>query len=301
MREPSKNTGRRVSSNPWKRKEYRVGWILAAPAILFFGVFKLYLVLLMIWDSFRQIGLFGESTWVGLTNYAQLLANPDFLSSVESTLMWVTIGVAMTVFPTLGLALMLEKPPLKVLWRAVYFLPGILSWAMEGPIWIFLLTPGQGPIARIFATLGLPEPNWLGDPHLIFFVLGALLLWQQGGFLALFYLAALAEVDPSLLDAARVDGANAWGRFRWVTLPLLIPTVGVVLSVALLQTFSGFSEIYVLTGAAVYRITDVLPLWVYNHGIVSNQVGIASAASLVLFVMTLAVTFVGLRRTRGTL
>ncbi len=281
------------------RRRALAGWLMVAPALAAFIGFKWYLLALVVWDSFRHIGLFGSSSWVGLSNYQALVAGPGFLQSVGATLIWVLVGLTMAVLPPLFLALALENPPGRTFWRAVYFLPGLFSWAMEGPIWIFLLTPGQGPLAALFQRVGVREPNWLADPHLIFFVLGALLLWQQGGFLALFYLAALAAVNPEILDAALVDGAGRWQRLWRVVFPLVLPTVGVVATVVLLQTFSGFSEIYVVTSAAVYNVTRVLTLWIYSHGIVSDQVGIAAAASLVLFVMTLVVTVIGLRRTES--
>ena len=284
------------------RRFYRrslAAWLLALPAIVVFVVFKWYLTLLVIWETFRQIGLFGSSTWVGLANFQTLLTTPGFLGSVGSTVAWVAVGLLMTVLPALALALALENPPAKAFWRAIYFVPGLFSWAMEGPIWVYLLTPDQGPIATLFRVAGVAEPNWLTAPSLIFFVLGALLLWQQGGFLALFYLASLASVNQELLDAARVDGARRWRRFWWVVFPLLIPTVGVVTTVVLLQTFSGFSELYTVTSAAVYNTTNILTLWIYNHGIVADQIGIGAAASLLLFLMTLVVTVIGLRRTES--
>ncbi len=274
-------------------------WLLALPAIVVFIVFKWYLTLLVIWESFRQIGLFGSSTWVGLENFQTLLTTAGFLGSVGSTAAWVAVGLLLTVLPALALALALENPPAKTFWRAIYFVPGLFSWAMEGPIWVYLLTPGQGPIATLFRVAGVAEPNWLAAPSLIFFVLGALLLWQQGGFLALFYLASLASVNQELLDAARVDGARRWRRFWWVVFPLMIPTVGVVTTVVLLQTFGGFSELYTVTSAAVYNTTNILTLWIYNHGIVADQIGIGAAASLLLFLMTLVVTVIGLRRTES--
>lgn len=277
-----------------------IGWILATPAIVVFLVFKWYLIVSLFLNSFQQLGLFNQHHWVGFANYVALLHNPGFVHSFIATLIWILVGTVMTAFPPLLLALALQGAPGKAFWRAVYFLPGIFSWAMEGPIWIYLLTPDQGPIAKLFGLLGISEPNWLNNPHDIFFVLGALLLWQQAGFLALFYLAGLANMGTDVLEAALVDGASSLQRFFRIILPLTLPTIGVVTLIVLSQTFSGFSEIYVVTGVGVYQTTQVLTLWIYSNGIVAGDIGLASAASVLLFLMTIVATYFGLRNSEGT-
>lgn len=276
-----------------------IGWILASPALVVFIVFKWYLIVSLFLNSFQQVGLFNQRQWVGFQNYVALLHNPGFIHSFLVTLVWIVVGTVMTALPPLLLALALQGAPGKAFWRAIYFLPGIFSWAMEGPIWIYLLTPNQGIIAKIFSIVNLNEPNWLNNPHDIFFVLGALLLWQQAGFLALFYLAGLANIGTDVLEVALVDGASAVQRFFQITLPLSLPTIGVVTLIVLSQTFSGFSEIYVVTGVGVYQTTQVLTLWIYSNGIVAGDIGLASAASVLLFLMTIVATYFGLRNSEG--
>lgn len=235
--------------------------------------------------------------FTGLGTFAELLGNPLFWRAARNTALFVLLGVPMLVGTSLAAALLLSSATVrwKPLWRVLLFTPYVTSLVATAVVWRYLLNTRQGLLNAALTGLGLPPVEWLGDPRVSIPAVLLFVTWKSFAYNMVVFTAALSAVPGDLMEAARLDGAGAWTRFRHVTLPALGP----VLLFASLLSVAGFLQIfdepYVMTQGGPAQSTLTISYFMFNQGFEWWSLGTASAVAVVLFALTLAVTTVQVR------
>ncbi|MGW5657472.1 carbohydrate ABC transporter permease [Streptomyces humi] len=246
----------------------------------------------------------GSPHWSGLANYRELLRDTEFWASFRHSLFMV---VAMALLPTvLGLVLAAALfdyvgkhfgTRIAAVLRACFYLPQVLPVAVAGIVWSWILAPDNGSLNTLLKAVGLGswQQDWLGDPDLALYTVMGVLVWVQLGFPLVVFMAGLGRVDPQLYEAAELDGAGWWRRFRHITLPQLRPEVYVVLTWCTIAALKVFGAVYVLTKGGPGGATDVPSYFSFTTFFEKTQVGYGSAISTVLTVIVLALAVLGLK------
>jgi ABC-type sugar transport system permease subunit len=272
-------------------------WLLLLPALLPLCAFIVYPALESLRLSLHEVAPFsGRAAFVGLENYRLLAGSPEYAHCARVSLLFLVYTAAPSVLIGLGVALALDANPFfSGLLRTLFVLPVSISSAMAAMLWIFLYNPTAGYLNRILELAGIAGPNWLGDPRWALPAVAIATVWKEFGFNVIFFLAGLASVPPELTEAARLDGAGPWARFRHVTLPILSPTLFFVTVVSVINSFQSFGQIHILTGGGPAGRTDTLVYNLYRDAFVHFRTGYASAQAVVLFVIILAATAIQFR------
>jgi multiple sugar transport system permease protein len=242
----------------------------------------------------------GAARWVGAGNYADLLGDPLFWRALANTLLLVGLGVPATLVLALGGALLVHSrlARLRGLWRTAFFAPVVTTLVAVSVVFRYLYHPRYGLLDQLLTRLGLPAIDWLGDPRWAMPAIALLAVWRTFGYCLVIYVAGLAAIPESLHEAATIDGASWWQRFRHVTWPLLGPTtmfVGVLTAVGFFQVFA---EPYVMTRGGPLNATTTISLLMYQQGFRWWSMGRASAIAFVLFAMILAASWLQARLRR---
>lgn len=266
-----------------------IGALLSLPALALFALFAVYPGLRVFYLSLFDYNLTGRPRFVGLANFAYLAGDPRFHAAVGNTLVY-TVG---TYVPALVLALVLaqglrQRMPAFGFARLLYFLPVATSWVAVSVVWRLVLNPA-GLLNQTFGV----DVDWLTSSAAARWALVIMSIWKETGFFLILFLAGLARLPTDVFEAARVDGANAWQRFRLITLPLLKPITAVCSVIAVIRGFQSFSPQVVLTGGGFD--TEVVNLFVYKTAFESARMGRASAVAVLVFGLLLVVTLVQLR------
>ncbi|PJJ55652.1 carbohydrate ABC transporter permease [Compostimonas suwonensis] len=239
--------------------------------------------------SFTDASGFGAENYVGFDNYVEVFTDPQILQSMGNTVLYAVLFTPAAVILALLLALALNSPrlPLRGLFRTWLFLPFIVSLAVAAFAWSYLLDPQVGLLNYWLQAFGIRIGNVLQDPVLAMPTVALVAVWKSFAFYMVVFLAGLQEIPTSLYEAAKMDGANAWSRFRNVTLPLLSNTTAFVLIIAVIAALQAFDQIYVMTSGGPYRSTQTIVMQIYESGFKKLDIGFASALSYVLLIATL--------------
>jgi multiple sugar transport system permease protein len=295
----------RRGATPLRRSQARTAWLLALPFLLLFATFTVGPVLASLFMSFTDM----RSTdlrsplaidLAGFSNYVDLFGDPLFRKVAVNTAIFVLIGVPLTMALALAAAVGLNGiTRVRSFFRLGYYLPVVTSIVAVAVVWRFLLQPDTGPINQVLGLIGIDGPNWLGSTTLALPTLIVMTTWRNLGYLMVIFLAGLQTVPREMLEAAEVDGASRWQRFRYVTVPVMRPTLlfgAVITSIGYLQFFE---EPFVMTNGGPLDATRSTAMYVYDQFGFGNY-GVATAASYVLFVAIAALTFVLFRALRPT-
>ena len=282
------------------------GWAFALPFVLVFAIFLLGPVIASMVLSFTNFGLrdlrnpLGVS-FTGLSNYAALLADGRFWTSLFNTAYFVVIGVPLTLVLGLGAAMALDRgiDKFRTLFRVGYYLPVVTSIVAIAVVWRFVLNPDLGLINMTLAQLGIQGPDWLGNPSLAMPSIIAMASWRNLGFAMIVFLAGLQGIPRSLYEAAAIDGANRWQAFRNVTLPLLRPTMLFIVVITTIGYLQLFEEPFVMTGGGPLDRTLSISMYMYQQGFTFFHQGYAAAIAWVLFLIVAAVAFIQFRVLRS--
>jgi raffinose/stachyose/melibiose transport system permease protein len=278
--------------------------VFVGPSLAIYLLFMVYPFLgtvglsLTSWDGFAP-----SKDFIGLDNYAVLIGDEAFWNALIHNLIWAVVGTAAPILIGLPLAIVLwSGVRFRLAFRAMYFLPVILPSVVAGIIWGWIYNPLFGVLNTILETVGLESftNGWLGDPDTaLWAVLGAA-VWGAFGTLVVFFLAGLQGIDQNLIDAARVDGANAWQRTRHVILPGIAPMFTFVFTITLVGAFSVFDIVYVLTLGGPGTATEVLAGYAYKMAFGRNFAGYGSAVAMIIAILSLVLAVAFLRiRERG--
>jgi multiple sugar transport system permease protein len=271
-------------------------WGFAVPFLLLFAVFlaaPVVLSALMSLTDMRSTDLRSPFAvnFVGLSNFGKVLTDQIFGQAALNTLYFVVVGVPLTIVLALAVAVALDRgvTRLRTFFRVGYYLPVVTSIVAIAVVWRLLLRPGTGVIDTLLSYVGIGGPDWLGNPDTAMPSLIVMATWRNVGNLTVIFLAGLQGVPRTLLEAAEVDGAGAWRRFRHVTLPMLRPTVlfaAVITGIGYLQFFE---EPFVMTQGGPLNTTLSVAYDVYNQFGFGNY-GYAAAMSYVLFLAIVLLT-----------
>ena len=283
----------------------RTAWLFLTPALLVLGVFFFVPVLGALGLSLTDYDLYALADirnlrFVGLHNYGELLQRPLFWTALGNTFYFVVVGVPLSIGASLGTALLLNSPlaRMKAFHRTVLFAPVVTTVVAVAVIWRYLFNTRYGLVNHALAVLGLNPVDWLGDPHWAMPTIIAFAVWKNFGYNMIILLAGLQAIPPELYEAARIDGASRWRQFRHITLPMLRPTMVLVMVLTVAGYFQLFAEPYVMTeGGPLQSTTSVLYL-MYDDGFKWWNFGVASAVAFALFGIILAVTMLLLRLAR---
>jgi multiple sugar transport system permease protein len=258
-----------------------------------FAVFQLAPLVATLLLSFTRYDAFDPPQWTGLANYRALFGDSIFHQAVRNTAWWVLIAVPLQVAFALGVAALLARRRRAVaVHRTIALIPATIPIVAATLAFTLLLNPVNGPLNRGLRSLGLPDPLWLFDPTTSKPALLLLALWASGTTIVVL-LAGIVHVPTRLYDAAAVDGAGGWGRFRHVTLPILSPVIAYTLVVGVLGAFQYFTQSYVTSGVTGSSLgsprgsTLFYPSWLYRQGFQSGRLGLAAAMGWLLFLAAL--------------
>lgn len=283
-------------------KELPIALLFLLPTVIILGTFNFYPALYSLYLSFFEWnGVSPTKDAVGWQNYARLLASGEFWNSLRVTVLYAggMTGVALA----LGMftAVLLNQPIRgQAVYRALYFLPVITPTVAAGVVWKYLFDSSQGVVNRSLAGISIEGPAWLSDPSWALVAVVIVGIWKRVGFNMVVYLAALQGIPRSYYEASRLDGANAWQTFRFITLPLLGPSTFFLSITALIDAFQVFDLVYVMTAGGPLGSTDVIGFYLYRYGFRYYELGFASAIAYVMFVLIFIVTLVQFRLSRGS-
>ncbi len=292
----------------WRRR--RLVLLLMSPWILGFSVFFGYPLVMSVYLSFTHYDLLSAPRWVGLANYRYMFnVDPQTWTAVKNTLWFILIAVPLQVMFAFGVALMLARARRGVgIFRTIFYLPAIAPPVAATLGFVYILNPATGPVNTILGHLGISGPLWFQDPHWAKPALTLLSLWGVGNIMVIF-LASVLDVPRQLYESAELDGAGPLSRLRYVTLPSISPVILFALILSIIQGLQYFTQAFVAAGVAQgqasqaadvtaanlgYPLDSTLfyPVLLYKHGFVDFQMGYASALSVVLLVVSFAVTLV---------
>jgi multiple sugar transport system permease protein len=280
---------------PLTRRRAFWGLALVAPntlgLMIFFGIPVLlaFRTSLVEWNGIRP------PVDVGLANFQELVHDPAFWQALGNTIKLLILTVPLGMILSLGIAVLLnQRLQGRSIFRTIYFLPVVTSTVAASIVWAWIFQPRYGLLSALLGPFGLGDLNWLTRPDLVLYPIAAVTIWQRIGFQMVLFLAGLQNVPRVLHEAALIDGATRWERFRFITLPMLSPTTFLVLVLASISSFQIFDQVYVMTSrtarGGVGGSASTLAYFLYDSGFVEGQLGYASAIALVLFLITLTFT-----------
>jgi multiple sugar transport system permease protein len=264
-----------------------VGYALLAPSLFGVVTFLLLPMLVVGWLSVHRWDLLGPVEYVGLDNWRSVLTDPSFATSLLVTALFIVIVVPTQSLLGLAAAAMLARSlPGSGFFRTLYVLPWICSPLAIAVLWRWILAPTDGAVSRLLGE----RIEWLTDPDLALPVVSAVTIWTNVGYVTLFFLAGILAIPTDIQDAARTDGANAWQRFRRITLPMLRPTLLFVLVTGVISAAQVFDTVYALTAGGPQGRTDLIAHRIYAEAFGAAAVGRAAVMAAVLFVLLVGVT-----------
>jgi sn-glycerol 3-phosphate transport system permease protein len=263
------------------------GWLLVAPAVLLLVAFTHYPAVATLWHSFQSNATAARpSTFVGMANYQGMVEDPVFWASLRNNIWFALVTVPASIALAIVMALFVNaRLPGKGFLRLAYFTPTVLPMIAVANIWLFFYTPQYGLLEQIRGAFGLPAQNWLGDQGTALAAVTVVAVWKEAGFFMIFYLAALQGLNPSLREAAAIEGASRWFFFRRVQWPLLMPTTLFVMVNAVINAVRMVDHIVVLTRGGPDNASTLLLFHLYEVGFRYWDSGYAAALTMVLLAL----------------
>jgi multiple sugar transport system permease protein len=296
-----------------ERKQLRAGLGFTSLWIVGLAAFTAYPVVASLFYSFCDYSILKSPVWCGLENYHQLLQDGLFWKSLRNTLFYAGLSVPLGTAVALGLAMLLNRPVKgRSVFRLLFFMPSIVPVVASAMLWLWIFNGEYGLmngfLNPILAPFGLHGPAWLADPSWSKPALVIMSLWGTGNAMVI-YLAGLQNVPSELYEAAEIDGATAWQRFRHVTLPTIAPVVAFNAIMALISAMQLFAQAYIMSEAAngngnasdgnPERSTLFYSIYLFSTAFQDLRMGYASAMAYILFLITAALTWVAARLSRG--
>ncbi len=285
------------------KREWVAAYLFLLPDVLGLLLFVGIPMVLSLSLGFFDVSGFGTYTFSGLDNYRRMFGDPLFLGSLQVTIKYVVVLVPGLYITGLGLALLVKRPaPLLGVFRAMLFLPNVISLVVVALIWKFLLVDRIGVANVLLSKIGMGGRSWLGDPDLALWALLGVTIWFLMGFYMIIFLAGLQEIPREYYDAARIDGAGAWRSFWDITLPLLKPTSFFVLLVSLVAAVAGpqgFDLVYVMTSGGPANATNLTTYYIFDQAFRYSNIGYASAMASFLVLVLLVFSGILFALTRG--
>lgn len=284
------------------RRKQRVGLLLVAPAMALVFVFFVVPLGMTFWMSLHNWPLLGKSRFIGLGNYTAILADGQFWKSLRFTVLYtlvVTVAIFALAFP---LAIFVEKTrPMTKVYRTAIFLPYVVGFGSASLLWVWLLNVDAGLFSQVFYRLGLTEKpiNLLATFDTTFWSIIIMVVWKTAGFNMILLLTGLQGISTEVQEAARVDGATSWQRFRRITLPLMRRTIALALILSIAGSMLAFDQFYIISDGGPQNSTITTVFWIFSQSFISFRLGYGAALSMVLLVILVTISVIQLRLLRN--
>jgi multiple sugar transport system permease protein len=293
----------RAPVTPRRRRDWTPE-LLSLPALVAILAVMGFPLLYLGWMSLHRWSLVGfdPPRFVGLANFTQLVQDERFVEALGRTFWFTALGLVSNLPLGLGIALLMhERFPGRSLCRALLILPMVATPAAMGLVWVIMLDPTLGIVRYLLGAIGIDHPPlWLSDPDLVVPTLVAVDAWMWTPMVALICIAGLAALPPEPFEAALVDGASALQRFRYLTLPMMLPTLMVAAMLRVMDLLKLIDIVYVMTGGGPGHLSETINLYNYLAALSYDKIGYGSAIALVLFAIVIACTLVLIRLRRPT-
>ena len=288
------STHRRRS--PLGRSRARLGVLYATPMAVIVLVLFLLPLVLMIWMSFNHWPLLGASTPNGVENY-KALSDPFFVKALAFTAKYTIVTTIVLSLVAFGMALLVQEArPVVGVFRTVYFLPAAVGLASASLLFYGLFNTEASPLNTVLRWVGFGDIDWLGTTNSSLFSTVGMITWRFAGFYMLILMTGLQSIDPMLYEAARTDGANRWQTMRLVTLPLLKPTLALMMVLSVTGSLLAFDQFFILTGGRHDTATVVIDI--YREAFLSQNLGRAAAVSVAILLVLIVINGAQLRLLR---
>jgi multiple sugar transport system permease protein len=277
-----------------------VAYSFIAPNFIGFAVFTLGPIIAAFVMAFMKWDGNNPAEFVGVQNFLAIFGDDRFISALKNTAIYAVFTVPFTLIIALALAILLnQKIRGRNFFRTVTFFPYVASLVAVAAVWNMLFTPAKGGIVnQVFLHLGLTPLKWAASPKTVLMTIILFSIWKNMGYYMVIYLAGLQGVNGELYEAASLDGANAWQKFCYVTVPQLRPTTFFVTIILTINCFKVYDIVYMLAGGSngiVNKSAVVLVYYIYEEAFSNWRLGTASAAALVLFAIVLVITLIQFR------
>jgi multiple sugar transport system permease protein len=282
-------------SGPARRPagESRAGWLMSTPFLVLYVLFLIGPVLIGLVISFFNTTTVrsGLGDWVGISNYTAVLKDAQFWYAMWHSVLFTLLTTPLLIALPLLFAILASRLQRgKWFYRLAFFAPYVVPSSAVCLIFAFMYTPETGLITRAFGWVGLPAPNFLGSAPGAWFAVVLLTLWWTFGFNFILYTAAIQDISEEVYEAAAIDGASPWQQIRSITVPLLGPTTGLVLLLQVLASLKVFDQIYILLAGGPNQKTRPAIEYIYDTGFTSYRGGYAAAATMVYFLVLVAIS-----------
>ncbi len=272
------------------KKSDSAGFWLVSPYLIFFLLFVAYPLVFSFILMFHRWDIVTPMEWVGLKNFERLFADPLFFKSIFNTFVFLLVHIPLQIIVALTLAVLLNSATkMRGLFRAIYFLPVIVSGVVVTILWQQLYAFDYGVLNTFLTSIGLPRIPWLVDPDVAMTSIAVMATWKNVGIYIVLFLVGLQTIPRELYESASIDGADTRKQFFYITLPMLNPTMVMIVVLSTIGGFSLFIEPFVMTGGGPMQSTLSATLYIYNQAFYFNHMGYAATLGFVFALIILAV------------
>lgn len=272
------------------------GYVFVAPQLIGLILFSLVPLFQALYISFTEWdGMQPEKIMVGFANYIEQFSDPDFTKSLLNTVKYILIYVPSNICLAMILALALKNVVFKSAYRLFYFMPVVSGSVSVGVIWTWLLNSETGLINALLVNIGFEKVPWLVDTNLVLFSIAMVSVWWNVGYNMVIFLAGLQTIPQTYYEAASIDGASKFRQFRHITLPMISPTTFFVMITTIIGSFQVFDQAYVMTKGGPAKASYTYVYHIYESAFVKFEMGYASAAAMILFLIILCITFIQMK------
>lgn len=269
----------------------RCAYAMIFPAYFIFAVFILIPIAVVIYYSVTNFNLYSAPQFVGLKNYRNLFSDRDFLTGVRNTLVYTVL----TLFPQLALGLLVavmlyRKSKLIPVFRTAFYLPNVMSMVCMSMVWLWIYDPAYGLLNALLKMFGFSTKQWLQDPNMAMLCVVIMSIWKSCGYSMVIFLSGLTSIPGSLYEAASLDGAGPIRKFTSITWPMLRPTTFFLLVTGIVNSFSVFEQINIMTGGGPLNRTTTVVHQIYRRAFLEFKMGYAGAMSVILLLFSIVIT-----------
>lgn len=278
-----------------------IGLLFVLPAVAFTVVFFIIPLIMTVFMSLHDWPLLGDHKFIGLDNYIALLSDKQFWGSLWFTTRYTLLVTPLIFILAFTLALLVNLPLRGVgIFRTIYFLPVVIGLGASSLLWVWLLHDRVGAIDAVLLGLGLINRPiiWLADPNYAMTAIVMSVVWKTVGFTMILLLTGMQAIPAELYEAAKVDGANYWGRMRFVMLPLMRRTFALALILSVIGSYLGFDQFFIMTAGGPQNSTISVVYWIYKNSFTNFHLGYGASMSIVLLGVLVILSVIQLRLLR---